>query len=434
MEVIYQQMGPIRRSTLHRQIGVALETLYSQRIDSVAGSLAYHFTRANTMERVAPYAFRAGKRAAGLAAWSEAITFYKQALESETDELQRVAIYLGLGTAHFHSGDFPAATETFYTAGRLASACTDLPGMESAHLFLNQSLLPQARYREAIAIAEELRRAGPPELAVCAEFSWGAGLSVESAHPAEAEYHLREAQRLIEGRTSNTFATQVTLAQIQYQLGSVLSQQGRYSEAVAAYQDALHLAQADDTALDLLRSIMVYNNLAHNLNLLGDPSAARYAQAGIKVAREKGSLSHLPYLLSTSGEIALSQNHLDEAEVLFQEGLAIAEQIPIPERIAGLMANLGLVALRRGQNEQATQRLLSARKRAETLGVHHLVVRISLWLAPLLPELEAIDLLNEARAIAQDGGFDQLLEEVNRLEVDLLAASTRRTVDASIDE
>jgi DNA-binding SARP family transcriptional activator len=425
MEVIYQQMGPIRRSTLHRQIGEALEALYTQRIDSVAGSLAYHFTRAKTAERAAPYAFRAGKRAAALAAWAEAITFYEQALEEQVDDLERAAIFLALGTAHFHSGNFAAATDTLYIALDLAKAGGDLSAMELAHVFLTQSLLPQARYPEAIGLAEELRRNGPPELAISAEFNWGTGLGVQSAYPAQAELHLREAQRLLERLEHDGVPnpSHVTLALIKYQLVGVLSQQGKYAEAVTQALEALHLAEADDTALDLLRRIMVYNHVAHNLNLLADPAAADYARRGIQLAREKGSLSHLPYLLSTSGEIALSQNHLDEAEAFFQEGLTIAEQIPVPERIAGLTANLGLIALRRGQQEQARQRLFSARKQADALGARHLVVRICLWLAPLLPAREAFDLLNEARAIALTSGFEQLVKEVIQLETELPASS-----------
>jgi tetratricopeptide (TPR) repeat protein len=298
--------------------------------------------------------------------------------------------------------------------------------MELAHVFLTQSLLPQARYPEAIRLAEALRRNGPPELAVCAEFNWGTGLGVQSAHPDQAEYHLREALRLLESFTQAGSSPRVTLAQIKYQLVGVLSQQGKYREAVAYALDASRLAAADNTALDLLRSIMVYNHLAHNLNLLGDLSAAAdYARQGIKVAREKGSLSHLPFLLSTSGEIALAQNQLDQAETFFQEGLAIAEQVPVPERIAGLTANLGLVALRRGQKEQARQYLSQARTRADALGARHLVVRISLWLSSLLPEAEAWALLGEAQTVAQNSGFGQLLEEVNQRQAELLALASQ---------
>jgi tetratricopeptide (TPR) repeat protein len=262
-----------------------------------------------------------------------------------------------------------------------------------------------------------LRRAGPPELAVCAEFIWSTALSVESAHPVQAEQHLREAERLI--AQPATFTSRVTPAQIKYQLAGVMGQQGNSAEAVGLYREALNAVCENENVLDLLRHIMLYNNLAYHLHLLGDSSAVDYARTGIRVAQEKGSLSHLPFLLPTSGEIALAQNDLDAAEKYFDEGLTLARRIPVPERIAGLTANLGLVARARGQETLAVERLMDALARADELGAGHLAVRIRIWLAPLLPSSAARDRLAEARRIAAAKGFQRLLDEIAQLEVQL---------------
>jgi DNA-binding SARP family transcriptional activator/predicted ATPase len=417
MEVARQDMGETRRRSLHRRVAESLEAIHHADLDSVAGLIAQHFVNANLNERAASYAFRAGKFAAGLAAWAEAISFCQQALKAESTAPERAAILIAMGSAQFHKGNFAPASETFRAAINQARARDDLSNLEAAYIALNQSLLPQSCYAEAITLGRELRLSGPPELAACAEFLWGSGLGVESAHPAEAERHLREAERLLGQQTE--YKCRVTTAQIKYQLGGVMGQQGRIREAVALYRQALDLARQNESALDLLRSIMVYNNLAYHLHLLGDPSAGDYARAGIQVAREKGSLSHLPYLLSTSGEIALAQNDLEAAEKFFAEGLALAEQIPIPERIAGLTANLGLVARQRGEAELATERLQSAVTLADRLGSHHLSVRFRLWLAPLLPPARARDVLREARALAESGNFQRLLDDIAGLEAQL---------------
>ena len=109
--------------------------------------------------------------------------------------------------------------------------------------------------------------------------------------------------------------------------------------------------------------------------------AAEYIRAGIGLAKEKSSLSHNPYLYSTSVEIALAQNDLDGAEKYFNKGLTLAEQVPSPERIAGMTANLGLVARQRGELDLARERLGKALDLARQLGSHHLQVRIRIWLA-----------------------------------------------------
>ena len=371
----------------------------------------------NSPLRAADYAFRAGRFAAGLAAWVEAIASFEQALQLEPDSAKRGAIFLAMGAARFHKGDFVPASADYRTAVDLAAANHDWPLLESAHVALNQSFLPQARFAEAIALAKALRESGPPELALCAEFCWGTGLGVESAHPVEAEFHLKEAERLLQERGQQS--SKVTLPQIRYQLAGVVGQQGRSGEAIQLYREVLEMLNQGLATLDILRNIMLYNNLAYHLYLIGDSRAGEYAREGIRVAREKGSLSHLPYLYSTSGEIALGENDLDGAEKFFSEGLALAEEIPVPERIAGMTANLGLVAKARGDSKLACEYLQKALSLAEHLGSHHLEVRTRIWLAPLLSPRERISCLKAARTIAEQDGLQSLLEEIAGLERNL---------------
>jgi DNA-binding SARP family transcriptional activator/Flp pilus assembly protein TadD/energy-coupling factor transporter ATP-binding protein EcfA2 len=417
MEVVVQDMGELRSMRLHRQIALALEQMHARHIESISGIIAHHYSKGGFPDRAAPFAFRAGLYSAGLAAWMEAIAYYEQALSTEKDVEQQTCILTALGTARFHKGEFTQSTNAFTSAINLARPRNDLVNLEAAYMGLNLSLLPQARYAEAIAAGQDLALTGPPELAVCAHFIWASGLSVESAHPDEAEAHLHEVERLMSEHPAYTGL--VTRAHVSYQLAGVVGQQGKSSQAVALYREALDLVRANESSLDLLRQIMLFNNLAYHLNLLGDPSAAEYARAGIQLARERGSTTHMPSLLSTSGEIALSNNDLDEAERFFAEGLTLAEQVPFPERIAGLTANLGLVASKRGQVELARQRLDKALELADRLDNRHLVVRIHCWLAPLLLPDEARARLEKARQIAETSGFHRLIEEIDQIEKEI---------------
>jgi predicted ATPase/DNA-binding SARP family transcriptional activator len=414
MEVVLQDMGETRSRFLHRQLAQTIQNVYPDHLDRNAGLIAHHFIKGGAADRAAPFAIRAGRYSAGLAAWPEAIVFFEQALNSVSSAVQRTEVYIALGNARFHKGEFSRASDDFYKAIEIAHTQPDLSLLEAAYLGENLSLLPQSRFAEAITLGRDLAQTGPAELALCAQFIWGAALSVESANPNEAEMHLREAERLLNEKPG--YSSQINCAHIKYQLAAVVGQQGRSLQAVELYREALELVQEDESALDLMRQIMLYNNLAYHLHLLGDPAAANYAQAGIKLAQERGSLTHMPYLMSTSGEIALQNNNLDEAEKYFSEGLRLAEQAPIPERIAGLTANLALVDRRRGLDDLARTRLLKALELADKLGVNHLAVRIRCWLAPLLPAQEARIRLLEARQIAEKSGFNSLLEEISQLE------------------
>jgi tetratricopeptide (TPR) repeat protein len=420
MQAALKDMSEMRQRSLHRRVAEALESIHQSKLDPVSGLIARHFMDGNLPARATPYAFRAGEFATRLAAWADAITFYEQALALETDKAKHEQIFLALGTARFHKGDFALASETYQTAVYYAQENRNWPTLEEAHIQLNTSLLPQSRYAEAIALAKELRTSGPPELALCAELIWGTALSVESAHPVEAEFHLREAERFL--HEQQEYSGPITSTQITYQLAAVVGQLGRSSEAIALYRHALDKMNRGEGTLDILRNIMLYNNLAYHLHLVKDPAAAEYIHEGIKLAREKGSLSHLPYLYSTSGEIALAGNDLEIAEKYFSDGLALAEQIPVPERIAGLTANLGLVAKARNELELARKRLTAALNLAERLGSHHLEVRIRIWLAPLLPSREARRCLDSAHALAERDGLQGLLQEILELEKDLYSS------------
>jgi hypothetical protein len=136
----------------------------------------------------------------------------------------------------------------------------------------------------------------------------------------------------------------------------------------------------------------------------------------LALARDHGLLGLQAYLFSTSGEIALAAGDLEAAERSFLEGLAVAERTNTQERVAGLTANLGLVAARRGELPLAIHRLSTALAQADALGTRHLAAQVRVWLAPLLPPAEARARLAEARAIAESGGRRRLLEEIARLE------------------
>jgi len=416
MEVAYRDMGEARFRVLHRRVAEALEALPSARLEAASGSIAYHFAHAGLPGRAGPYAFRAGQRSAGLAAWAEAIAFYQQALQAEPAHAERQAIYLALGHAHFHSSLLAEATQDFYAAAQLAQPGEPWQNLEAAYLGLNTAFMGLSRFAENNALAGELLRSGPPELALVAEFILGAGLSVEGAHPLEAEEHVRAAERLLADLPPG--ASLVSLAHIKYQLAGAVGQQGRVAEAADLYLEALDLTRRHGQTLDLLRQTMLHSDLAYQLHLLGRlDEAAEQAQASLKLAQDNGSLSHLPHLLSTSGEIALARGDLDAAEAFFTEGLALARQAPMPERIAGHTANLGLVAHARGQDELARARLREALALAQALdSAGHLSVRIRLWLAPLTPLDEAANLLREARAVAEAAGYLGLLDEIKHLD------------------
>jgi DNA-binding SARP family transcriptional activator len=409
MEVAYREVGEPRHRLMHRRVAEALEQRYAGHLDRVAGLLASHYAEGEAPGQAARFALMAGEQAAALAAWHEAVGFFEQALTG-AEGPQRRQTMLALGNAHLQSGAAGRAGELFGAALAEAEREGDEEGAGQARLALATSLLPQARYAETVALARRVHATGSPELVIQAEFLCGTALSIEGADLEGATRHLRAAELLIQQQylADPTDA----LARVRFELGSVAAQQGRLREAVGLYREALITARQLRCDQAVHWQVLAHNNLAYHLLLLDDPEAQEHLRAGMRLAQEHGLLGLLPYLHSTAGELALARGDLDAAERAFAEGLELAERLDIPERLAGLTANLGLLAKRRGESALAVQRLSDALARADALGLGHLAAQIRIWLAPLLPPAEARAILQEARALAERGSRARLLEQI----------------------
>lgn len=418
MQVAGQAVGAARRGVLHRRIAEGLIELYSRRLDPIAGLVARHLVEGGEPPRAAPYAARAGDYASGLAAWHEAIAFYEQALPYTLSDAERTHILLNLARGYLHNGEMRRASELFYETLALARATGNLAQIDAVLVGLNQSMIPQGRFDEAIALAQEIGETESPDLQLAVELSIGTALNVQGLDPRAAEQHLRRAEALLEAPRG--FTSQVTRAMLKYQLAGVHGQQGKFQEAIGLYWQALNLVRENPSALDLQRHILLYNNLAYYLLLVDDPSAMEYARAGLQLARDKGTLTHKAYLLSTAGEIALAHQELDSAAAYLEEGLELAGQMGILERVAGIRANLGRVALAQGEPGRAEQLLKAALEEATEIDALHLAVRIRIWLAPLLPPDEARAALDLARRIATSSQFAGLLAEIEKVRAQLL--------------
>ncbi|HEU4325111.1 MAG TPA: AAA family ATPase [Roseiflexaceae bacterium] len=412
MEVAYREVGEPRHRLMHRRVAEALEQRYRGRLDEVAGLLASHYSEGQAPEQAARHAFQAGRHAAALAAWHEAVGFYEQALVG-AEGPQRRQILMALGEAYINRGEAARASELFGAAQEQAQQEGLPDAANEARLALTRSLLPQGRYSEMIELARRVREEGSPTLAMQAEFLWGTALSVEGTDLEGAAEHLRSAELLVQQQPVPTDAA--ALAQIRFDLGNVAAQQGHLREAVRLYRESLITAQSLSCEHALSWEVLAHNNLAYHLLLLDDPEASEHIQAALRLAEDHGLLSMQPYLFSTAGEIALAAGDLDAAERWFEQGQELADRLAIPERQAGILANHGLLALRRGQTGLAIHHLSAALARADNLGLGHLAAQIRIWLAPLLPPADAQAALREARTLAERGRRLRLLEQIERL-------------------
>lgn len=405
MEVAYRDVGELRYRMLHRRIGEALETVYRDRLDDLAGQIAFHFAAGGWLERAATYALRAAERAAALAAWPEAAEFYVQALAG-VPATQRSFILRKVGEARLQSGAAALAAEAFRDA--IATAPTAYDALV-VRLALARALIPQGRYADVIALVSQPDPLAHPKEQATALFLWGTALSLEGADLYRAAERLTAAEQVFR---SCSVADQAALAQVHFELGNIAAQQGDLDAAIVRYEAAQRIADQTRDEASTWR-VLARNNQAYHRLLRGEVAAAgEIITAALALAEERGLLALQPYLLSTAGEVALAHGDLATAQAYFQQGLGLANQLGIPERVAGLTAHLGLVAVRRGETTCAVHCLSTALAQADALGARHLAAQIRVWLAPLLPVAEVRAVLAEAQALAEAGGRQRLLAAI----------------------
>jgi predicted ATPase len=81
-EVAYGTLSFARKSDLHRQTGVFIETKLSERKEEFLGMLSHHFFSGGDYEKSLYYSVMAGDKAKKVYANEEAIEFYTRGIES----------------------------------------------------------------------------------------------------------------------------------------------------------------------------------------------------------------------------------------------------------------------------------------------------------------------------------------------------------------
>src|ERR1700712_3301205 len=78
-DATYESLLKADRRTLHQAVGQTLESLYADRLDEIAATLAFHFEKAEEFEKSVGYFILAGEAAARIYAVEEAIELFRHA-------------------------------------------------------------------------------------------------------------------------------------------------------------------------------------------------------------------------------------------------------------------------------------------------------------------------------------------------------------------
>jgi class 3 adenylate cyclase len=166
-QTLYEELSGPRRVLLHRQVGEALERLWTHQLDQHVGELAYHFFQAapgGDVEKAIDYATRAGDRATALHGWEDAAAHYERVLltldlHSQPDDVRRARSLLSVGEAYMAAGDPARGRTALDQAVDLADRIDDVDLLARAALAFGSDLVATEIGRTDRAAVSALERA-----------------------------------------------------------------------------------------------------------------------------------------------------------------------------------------------------------------------------------------------------------------------------------
>ena len=303
-----QQLQSVRKKT-HTAIGTAIETLFADRLDEFVDLLAFHYERGDDPRRALEWLMRAGDRAKGLFANTEALATYGSALAIAAEgsgPRDAGVIHERIGDVQLLIGRYDDAIAS-YTQGEVHGATPS--GVRRAGLLRKSgnAMAMKGDYPGARAALD---------------------LALELAKDDGAER-----------------------SRVQVQLGQLLWRQGDHEaarETLAAAVSAGEKAGADDAVAEGLKQL-------GNVTLLaGDRAdATTYYRLSLAMYERLGDTAGLANVHSNLGVTHRRMGQWLEALAEFQQSLALRELMGDPWGIGTIHNNIGEVHRTRGEANDA---------------------------------------------------------------------------------
>lgn len=374
-DAAYHSLLLADRRTLHRKTGEAIERLFAERLNDLAGVLAEHFARGEVWEKAADYFVRAGQADAERYARVEASENYTRALaalqhlpqvdavrvryvdtaialasvsfvnnpernlsilvEAESilkqieplDRLRLARVHFWLGHQNTVMGRVGHAIPYFQQVLPVAQEFGDEELISLPATLFGRIAFAQGRLGEAVALqtqaAAPLEKAARQDLANWAEWILNIGfLGLARLGQGEVAAGLAEVERPLALAQALNNNTGLTIGHIFIAFGSLLV--GDMPRLTRAAQTALDFAHKSNELLPIFHA---HGFLAWAESRAGRPEAARQHWVEMKAAGER--LGGQPYLAdwfsAAEAEMAFNAGRATEAITLAERAVEVAQ-------------------------------------------------------------------------------------------------------------
>jgi class 3 adenylate cyclase/tetratricopeptide (TPR) repeat protein len=321
-EVAYAGLLHDRQRALHARITEAIERFSIDRVTEQAERLAHHALRGELWEKAVTYLRLSGLRAMARAANHRAISHLEQALgalrrlpESRKATELTIDIRLDFRNALSPLGDWARMGDHLHEAEVLARTLGDQRRLARIASFMVNQCQLTGDYDEALRFGQEAltiaRTLGDLSIEVVATTLLGMTHAVRGEYSPAAIFLARNAALEGDLRYERFGTSGIVSALSGADLGDVLSQLGRFDEAIRHAEAAVRIAEEADHSYTLCRGLFDLG-LVHLRR--GDlPRATRVLERDLDLCRTSQFVAETPFVAATLGAAYALACRADEA-------------------------------------------------------------------------------------------------------------------------
>lgn len=149
-----------------------------------------------------------------------------------------------------------------------------------------------------------------------------------------------------------------------------------HEDARRRYADALDEAEREGNDANVAIVLSAFSGYLNDFGAEHTAQALSMAERALTLVRRGGDQVQIASALLQVGRAHMNLRHLDDAEVAYTEGLALAQAADHRAMSAHIIFRSGELALLQGKPALALQRLDDARQRYESLGNRHRLVKV----------------------------------------------------------
>jgi len=366
-DVVHEEVSHLRHKKLHGVVGCALEKVYEKKTDEHLGELALHFLESGDEEKALGYFLKAGEKAAGVYANSEAASYFQHALslleKKEGEPRERTRVLEWLGDIKGLVGEYGACLRYWNDALLLWKQLKEGESASRLHRKVAKILWhdlgdtdkAKENYEKALKILES----EPDSIELASLYQDMAHMHYRTEDVAAAFSWANKALEL-----AKKLSAYEVIASSYASLGTIFHFRGDLRKARECHERALRIALDHGFMATALRA---YNNLPLALPPDEQEKILECCEKGYELAKKVGDISHQSWIGVQLAFRNVGMGNMARAIALLEEGLALDTKSANLPNLALSKGSQGVAYYLLGEWDKSEQSLMEALSIAQRL-------------------------------------------------------------------